>query len=104
MITSLAFRCWENISSICNFPCEVAEFGTSMSRSHYVVVYTRLLLRQCMDVDPIVKTYPDVGQLAFGIERRSLITLLIYLELYLVAVKFVTFEDENLEKMLQDMA
>ena len=54
-----------------------------------------------MDVGPLVKTYPDVSQLAFGIKRRSLMVLFMYLELYLVAVKFLILEVDNLEKFFQ---
>ena len=54
-----------------------------------------------MDVGPLVKTYPDVSQLAFGIKRRSLMVLFMYLELYLVVLKFLILEVDNLEKYFQ---
>ena len=44
--------------------------------------YTGLLLRQCLDSQPGLETYPDIGQAAFGTSGRivlsvSLIFLLI---------------------------
>ncbi|KAI8030753.1 Amino acid transporter AVT1J [Camellia lanceoleosa] len=36
-------------------------FGTAIA-----TFYTSLLLKRCMDVDPNIKSYPDIGELAFG--------------------------------------
>lgn len=65
--------------------------------------YTGLLLRRCMDAHPLIKTYPDVGELAFGIKGRTMIAMFMYLELYLVAVEFLILEGDNLEKLFPDM-
>ncbi|KAL6350733.1 hypothetical protein AAG906_028198 [Vitis piasezkii] len=66
--------------------------------------YTGLLLRRCMDAHPLIKTYPDVGELAFGMKGRTMIALFMYLELYLVAVEFLILEGDNLEKLFPDMS
>ncbi|XP_015576789.2 amino acid transporter AVT1I [Ricinus communis] len=66
--------------------------------------YTGLLLRRCMDADPVIKTYPDIGQRAFGYKGRALVSIFMYLELYLVAVEFLILEGDNLYKLFPDMS
>ncbi|KAI4381355.1 hypothetical protein MLD38_007434 [Melastoma candidum] len=61
--------------------------------------YTGLLLQLCMGSHPSVKTYPDIGELAFGRAGRALVCFFMYLELYLVAVEFLILEGDNLEKL-----
>ncbi|KAL7609406.1 hypothetical protein Lser_V15G11567 [Lactuca serriola] len=62
--------------------------------------YTGLLLQRCMDSDPlIIKTYPDIGQVAFGRKGRAIISTFMYLELFLVAVEFLIMEGDNLHKL-----
>ncbi|KAI3502488.1 hypothetical protein L1887_30580 [Cichorium endivia] len=61
--------------------------------------YTGILLRRCMDSDPLIKTYPDIGQVAFGRKGRAVISTFMYLELFLVAVAFLIMEGDNLHKL-----
>ncbi|CAL5399043.1 unnamed protein product [Camellia sinensis] len=61
--------------------------------------YTGLLLLRCMDADPLIKTYPDIGELAFGTKGRALVSTFMYLELFLVAVEFLILEGDNLNKL-----
>lgn len=61
--------------------------------------YTGLLLRRCIDASPLVRTYPDVGALAFGRRGRLAVATVMYLELFLVAVDFLILEGDNLEKL-----
>ncbi|KAK7281649.1 hypothetical protein RIF29_09819 [Crotalaria pallida] len=44
--------------------------------------YTGLLLRYCLDSDPELETYPDIGQAAFGTTGRIAISIILYSELY----------------------
>ncbi|CAN1321536.1 Amino acid transporter AVT1J [Linum perenne] len=61
--------------------------------------YTALLLRRCMDTDTHIRTYPDIGYRAFGPMGRTLVSVFLYLELYLVAVEFLILEGDNLDKL-----
>ncbi|XP_077251537.1 amino acid transporter AVT1I-like [Tasmannia lanceolata] len=64
-----------------------------------ICFYTGILLRQCMDTHPLIKTYPDIGELAFGCKGRVTVALFMYLELYLVAIEFLILEGDNLHKL-----
>lgn len=61
--------------------------------------YTGLLLQRCMDSKSLVKTYPDIGELAFGQWGRIIVSFFMYLELYLVATEFLILEGDNLDKL-----
>lgn len=52
-----------------------------------------------MDSNSLVRSYPDIGELAFGYRGRILVSFFMYLELYLVAVEFLILEGDNLEKL-----
>ncbi|KAL0538893.1 hypothetical protein IC582_023061 [Cucumis melo] len=65
-----------------------------------ICCYTASLLTHCMDANPLmVRSYPDIGGLAFGYKGRILVSVFVYLELYLVAVEFLILEGDNLEKL-----
>ncbi|XP_050237199.1 amino acid transporter AVT1I-like [Mercurialis annua] len=66
--------------------------------------YTGLLLKRCMDADDAIKSYPDIGQRAFGYKGRALVSIFMYAELYLVAVEFLILEGDNLNKLFPDMS
>ncbi|KAM0949680.1 putative amino acid transporter, transmembrane domain-containing protein [Dioscorea sansibarensis] len=44
--------------------------------------YTGILLKRCLDSKSGLKTYPDIGQAAFGNKGRFLVFIILYLELY----------------------
>ncbi|KAJ4972992.1 hypothetical protein NE237_006166 [Protea cynaroides] len=69
-----------------------------------VCFFTGLLLRRCMDAHPRVKTYPDIGEVAFGYKGKALISTFMYLELYLIATEFLILEGDNLEKLFPNMS
>lgn len=69
-----------------------------------ICCYTGLLLKRCMDVSPSIRSYSDIGELAFGNKGRVLIAVFMYLELYLVAIEFIILESDNLNKLLPNMS
>ncbi|KAJ0975308.1 hypothetical protein J5N97_017273 [Dioscorea zingiberensis] len=64
-----------------------------------ICCYTGLLLKRCMDADPSIRTYPDVGGLAFGYNGRLAVSIFMYVELFLVATGFLILEGDNLDKL-----
>ncbi|CAN4095930.1 unnamed protein product [Withania somnifera] len=52
-----------------------------------------------MSASPSIKTYPDIGEFAFGNQGRILISIFLYLELYFVAIEFLILEGDNLHKL-----
>lgn len=61
--------------------------------------YSGLLIKRCMDMDSNIRTYPDIGQRAFGKKGRILMSIFMNLELYLVATGFLILEGDNLHNM-----
>lgn len=72
----------------------IALFGVAI-----VCFYTGLLLKKCMDANPLIKSYPDIGAQAFGTKGRAVISIFMYLELFLLAVEFLILEGDNLHKL-----
>ncbi|KAM0952814.1 putative amino acid transporter, transmembrane domain-containing protein [Dioscorea sansibarensis] len=68
-----------------------------------VCCYTGILIQRCMESSQRVKTYPDIGQHAFGNKGRITIAFFLYLELYLVAVSFLILEGDNLDKLFPNL-
>ncbi|XP_057777213.1 amino acid transporter AVT1I-like [Salvia miltiorrhiza] len=64
-----------------------------------ICFYTALLLKKCMDSNPLIKSYPDIGEHAFGKKGRAVISVFMYVELFLLAVEFLILEGDNLQKL-----
>ncbi|XP_027913271.1 amino acid transporter AVT1I-like [Vigna unguiculata] len=52
-----------------------------------------------MDMNTNIKTYPDIGKLAFGKTGRLIVSVSMYTELYLVSIGFLILEGDNLSNM-----
>ncbi|KAK7400909.1 hypothetical protein VNO78_12218 [Psophocarpus tetragonolobus] len=65
--------------------------------------YTGLLLQRCMTKHPLIKSYPDIGEVAFGYKGRLVIATFMYAELFLIAVELLILEGDNLEKLFPNM-
>ncbi|CAI9763249.1 unnamed protein product [Fraxinus pennsylvanica] len=65
--------------------------------------YTGLLIQRCMDMDPNIRSYPDIGYLAFGFKGRAFVSITMNLELYLVAIGFLILEGDNLHNIFPNM-
>ncbi|XP_047342279.1 amino acid transporter AVT1C-like [Impatiens glandulifera] len=61
--------------------------------------YTGILLRYCLDSQPGLETYPDIGQAAFGTYGRFTISIVLYLELYACCVEYIILESDNLSSL-----
>ncbi|KAI3748590.1 hypothetical protein L6452_11766 [Arctium lappa] len=61
--------------------------------------YTGILLRHCLDSQPGLETYPDIGQAAFGTMGRLIISIVLYVELYACCVEYIILESDNLSSL-----
>ncbi|KAL5224826.1 hypothetical protein ABZP36_011465 [Zizania latifolia] len=69
-----------------------------------ICFYTGILLQRCIDSSSLVKTYPDIGEQAFGLKGKIIVAIFMYLELYLVAIDFLILEGDNLEKLFPNVS
>ncbi|KAL8475690.1 hypothetical protein ACS0TY_028380 [Phlomoides rotata] len=56
-----------------------------------------------MDMDPSIRSYPDIGDRAFGAKGRALVSITMNTELYLVATGFLILEGDNLHNLFPSM-
>ncbi|XP_057435997.1 amino acid transporter AVT1I-like isoform X2 [Lotus japonicus] len=68
-----------------------------------VAFYSGLLMQRCMDKNSNIKTYPDIGELAFGKIGRLVVSTSMYTELYLVSIGFLILEGDNLSNLFPIM-
>ena len=57
-----------------------------------IACYTGRLLAKCMNSSRAIRTYPDIGQAAFGCWGRLLVSVLLYMELFCCCVDFLILE------------
>ncbi|GFY82992.1 transmembrane amino acid transporter family protein [Actinidia rufa] len=65
--------------------------------------YTGLLIKKCMDVDPHITSYPNIGERVFGNTERMVVSVFVNMELYLVSTGFLILEGDNLQDLLPNM-
>lgn len=65
--------------------------------------YTSLLIQRCMDIDPTIASYPDIGERAFGSIGRMLVSTTMNVELYMVVTGFLILEGDNLQNLFGDI-
>jgi vesicular inhibitory amino acid transporter len=69
-----------------------------------VMCYTGILLRLCLDSDPFISSFPDVGEASFGKWGRWVISVMLYLELYAVSIEFLILEGDNLAQLFPNFS
>ncbi|XP_031095905.1 amino acid transporter AVT1I-like isoform X2 [Ipomoea triloba] len=62
-----------------------------------------LLIQRCMVMDCRIKSYPDIGERAFGSVGRTVVSIVMNLELYMVATGFLILEGDNLDNLLPNL-
>lgn len=65
--------------------------------------YTGILIKRCMELDPDIRSYSDIGYKAFGPKGRFVVSLFMNLELYLLAVGFLILVADNLHNLLPNV-
>ncbi|XP_019157107.1 PREDICTED: vacuolar amino acid transporter 1 isoform X2 [Ipomoea nil] len=65
--------------------------------------YTGLLIQRCMVMDCRIKSYPDIGERAFGSVGRTVVSIVMNLELYMVATGFLILEGDNLDYLIPNL-
>ncbi|KAK4417660.1 Amino acid transporter AVT1I [Sesamum alatum] len=65
--------------------------------------YTGLLIQRCMDMDPNIRSYPDIGDRAFGAKGRAFVSIAMNFELYLVATGFLILEGDNIHTLFPNV-
>lgn len=65
--------------------------------------YTGLLIKRCMDADDKIRSYPDVGERAFGGKGRAVVSMFMNVELFMVATGFLILAGDNLSTLLPDV-
>jgi vesicular inhibitory amino acid transporter len=61
-----------------------------------IACYTGRLLAKCINTSRAIRTYPDIGQAAFGRWGRLLVSVLLYMELFCCCVDFLILEGAHL--------
>ncbi|KEH34376.1 putative amino acid transporter, transmembrane domain-containing protein [Medicago truncatula] len=65
--------------------------------------YTGTLVKKCMDMDLNIRTFPDIGQHAFGSKGRLMVSIIMNSELYLAVTGFLILEGDNLNKLVPNV-
>ncbi|KAJ4723535.1 putative Amino acid transporter [Melia azedarach] len=61
--------------------------------------YTATLIRRCMDSNASIRTYYDMLQLTFDKKGKLILSIMMYLELFLASTGFLILEGDNLHKL-----
>ncbi|KAI5432070.1 hypothetical protein KIW84_035997 [Lathyrus oleraceus] len=61
--------------------------------------YTALLMKRCMEKHSSIKTFPDMGEHAFGKTGKLIAEISMYTEVYLVSIGFLILEGDNLSNL-----
>ncbi|XP_028768982.1 amino acid transporter AVT1I-like [Neltuma alba] len=111
--TSSFFKtCFHGINAISgigivSIPYAVASGGwLSLSLLFLIAIacyYTGIMVQRCMDMDPDIRTFPDIGQRAFGHKGRLMVSIAMNSELYLVVAGYLILEGDNINKLIPNL-
>ncbi|XP_071731068.1 amino acid transporter AVT1I-like [Rutidosis leptorrhynchoides] len=102
---STCFNCLNSLSGvgILSIPYALASGGWLSLILLFIIAsstfYTGLLIKRCMDADPTIRSYPDIGDRAFGKTGRMIVSITMNVEFYLVATGFLILESDNLSNL-----
>uniref|UniRef100_A0A803M7S5 Amino acid transporter transmembrane domain-containing protein n=1 Tax=Chenopodium quinoa TaxID=63459 RepID=A0A803M7S5_CHEQI len=65
--------------------------------------YAGVLTKRCMDANPKIKTYADIGEAAFGKLGKTIVSIVLYVDLYLVLTGYLILEGDNLHNLFPNM-
>lgn len=65
--------------------------------------YSGLLTKRCMDMNPKIKTYDEIGEYAFGKIGKTVVSIVLYVDLYLVLTGYLILEGDNLHNLFPKM-
>ncbi|XP_058740838.1 amino acid transporter AVT1I-like [Vicia villosa] len=64
-----------------------------------IAFYTGLLMKRCMEKHSNIRTFPDMGELAFGKTGKLIVAISMYTEHYLLTIGFLILEGDNLSHL-----
>ncbi|CAK8540638.1 unnamed protein product [Lathyrus sativus] len=64
-----------------------------------VAFYTCLLMIRCMEKHSNIKTFPEMGELAFGKTGKLIVEISMYTEIYMASIGFLILEGDNLSNL-----
>ncbi|TKY47188.1 Vacuolar amino acid transporter 1 [Spatholobus suberectus] len=65
--------------------------------------YSGILIKRCMEMNSDIKTFPDIGQRAFGYKGWLMVSIAMNSEIYLVVTGFLILEGGNLNKLVPNV-
>lgn len=65
--------------------------------------YAGLLTTRSMEANPTIQTYSDVGEHAFGKIGKTVVSVILYVDLYLVLIGYLILEGDNLHELFPRM-
>ena len=69
-----------------------------------VMCYTGILLRRMLDSDQNISSFPDIGEASFGKWGRWIISIMLYFELYAIAIEFLIMEGDNFSQLFPNVS
>ncbi|KAK9704901.1 hypothetical protein RND81_07G018800 [Saponaria officinalis] len=61
--------------------------------------YAGILTKRCMDLNPKIKTYGQIGEFSYGKFGKTIVSIILYVDLYLVLIGYLILEGDNLHNL-----